>query len=146
MRKFTFRLESLLKIYINREENVKREIVIWTEKLKKTRNSLLTLTEMHIKALRGLVESQKGKISVHQLISNHEFCLVLKNNIEQKQKEVMDLEKILENKKNELLELHKQRKILEKLKERQLTNYVAEELKTIQNELDEIAGNSFISQ
>ena len=35
MRKFTFRLESLLKIYINREENVKREIVIWTEKLKK---------------------------------------------------------------------------------------------------------------
>ena len=98
-------------------------------KIKKTRNSLLTLTEMHIKALRGLVESQKGKISVHQLISNHDFCLVLKNNIEQKQKEVVELENILENKKNELLELHKQRKILEKLKERQLTNYVAEELK-----------------
>ena len=70
----------------------------------------------------------------------------MKNNIEQKQKEVVELENILENKKNELLELHKQRKILEKLKERQLTNYVAEELKTIQNELDEIAGNSFISQ
>lgn len=145
MRKFTFRLESLLKIYLHREENVKKEIIIWTDKVQKTRNNLLALSEMHVKALRGLVESQKGTISVHKLINNHDFCLVLKNNIEQKQKEVMDLEKILEKKKNELLELHKQRKMLEKLKEKQLTNFVAEELNDIQKELDEIASNSVIS-
>lgn len=145
MKKFTFRLESLLKIYLNKEEYVKREIAIWTEKLQNTRNNLLALSEMHIKALKGLVESQRGRISVHQLISNHDFCLVLKNNIEKKQKEVMDLEKILEIKKNELFELTKQRKMLEKLKEKQLTNFVAEELNGIQKELDEIAGNSFIS-
>ena len=60
MRKFTFRLESLLKYTLIEKKMLKGNCYL-DRKIKKTRNSLLTLTEMHIKALRGLVESQKGK-------------------------------------------------------------------------------------
>ena len=142
---FKFRLESLMKIQIDKEDKAKRELKIYTEKLQLTREELLNLSDSHIKALRTLVESQKGRISVHHLINNHQFCQFLKEEVERKQREVINLELVVEEKKEELFEVIKQRKMLEKLKEKQWTSFVTEEEKGIQNELDQIASTLSIS-
>ena len=145
MGKFKFRLESLLRIYQNREEEAQREVRACTEQLQRTREELLILSDRHIKALRLLVESQQGSISVHQVINNHHFCQHLKVEVESKQQEVVKQEMVLEEKKSNLLDIVKQRKMLEKLKDKQYIHFLSDEQRVLQKELDEMASNLSIS-
>jgi len=143
MGKFSFRLESMLKIAINQEEDAKKYLAFTLSELKNGREQLLALSQLQTKALRALVEDQKGKISINKLISNHHYCQFLKSEVEKKQNEVMNLEKKVEQARENLQEIMKKRKILEKLEEKQYSSFLSEEQRNLQKELDEIASNLF---
>lgn len=145
MGKFTFRLEGLLNIANHQEEEAKRQLALSLQELKSCREQLLILSQEQTQALRSLVEEQKGKISIHKLISNHQYCQYLKEKVEVKQQEVILLEKKAEKKREDLQEAVKKRKIIQRLKENQYLQYNFEAQKTMQKELDEIAGNLFFT-
>jgi flagellar FliJ protein len=145
MGKFSFRLERLLKIAKHREEEAKKNLALCLTELKNGQEQLLLLSRQQTQALRALVEGQKGKISIHQLISNHQYCQFLKSEVEKKQREVIKLEKKVEEAREQLKEILKKRKILDNLKDKQFTDYIFEEQKSLQKDLDEIASNLFFT-
>jgi len=143
MGKFSFRLESLLKIAENNEEEAKKHLGICLNELKAGQEQLLALSREQTRALRALVEDQKGRLSIHKLINNHHYCQYLKTEVENKQKEVIELENKVEVARKKLQEAMKQYKMLDKLKEKQHTSFKFIEEKSYQIELDEIASNLF---
>ncbi|MGI6225038.1 MAG: flagellar export protein FliJ [Peptococcales bacterium] len=145
MSKFTFRLDSLLNIANHREEEAKRKLVLCLEELEYVQEELLALSQKQTQALRTLVEGKKGKLSIHQLINDHEYCQVLKERVETKQKEVIQMEKKVKDARANLEEIVKHRKILDRLKENQYMNFIIEEEKKMQKDLDEIATLFFTS-
>ncbi|NLT95124.1 MAG: flagellar export protein FliJ [Clostridia bacterium] len=145
MGKFTFRLEALLNIANHREEEAQKQLALCLEDLKNCQEQLFSLAEQHTKALRALVNDKQGKLSIHKLICNHQFCQYLKEEVEKKQREVILAEKQVEKARENLQEAIKKRKILERLKENQYSNFIFEEEKNLQKEIDEIANNLFFS-
>jgi flagellar FliJ protein len=145
MGKFTFRLEGLLNIAKHREEEVQKQLALSLEELKNCQGQLLSLVDQHTKALRALVNDKRGKLSIHKLICNHQYCQYLKEEVEKKQQEVILAEKKVEEIREVLLEAVKKRKILERLKENQYSNFIFEEEKNLQKDIDEIANNSFFT-
>ncbi|NLW24761.1 MAG: flagellar export protein FliJ [Clostridia bacterium] len=143
MGKFNFRLEPLLKIAIHRVEEAEKNYSLCQKELTACRKQLLALCSQHTQLLRMLVESQKGKISINKLIDNHHYCQFLKAEVEKKQAEVIELENKVEQARMILLEAYKKCKILEKLKEKQYTNFLHTEEKNLQSALDELAQNSY---
>ncbi|KJS87518.1 MAG: hypothetical protein JM58_04050 [Peptococcaceae bacterium BICA1-8] len=143
MGKFTFRLEILLNIATHREEDAKKSLSLCLMELKDGQKQLLIYSHKQTHALRSLVEDQKGKISIHKLICNHQYCQYLKKEVENKQRQVILLEEQVEKSRENLQEAMKKRKILERLKENQHSSYLLEEQKSMQKELDEIATKLF---
>ncbi|MFZ5943708.1 MAG: flagellar export protein FliJ [Bacillota bacterium] len=145
MGKFNFRLESLLNIVNHREEEAKLKLALCLQELHLEQEALMKLSKQQTQALRTLVESQKGIISIHKLISEHHYCQYLKSEVELKQRDVIVKEKKFEEAQNVLKEIVKKRKTLEKLKEKRYSDYISDEQNTLQKELDEIASNSFFT-
>lgn len=145
MGKFTFRLEGLLNIAIHHEEEAQKRLAIGLKELTICQEQLFSLAEQQTKALRTLVNNKQGKLSIHKLICNHQYCQYLKEEVEKKQREVILLEEKVEKARVFLHEAMKKRKILERLKENQYSNYIFEEEKNMQKVIDEIANNSFFT-
>jgi len=145
MGKFTFRLEGLLNIANYQEEEAKKQLALRLQELNNCQGELLQLSHRQTEALRALVEEQRGKLSIHKLINNHQYCQFLKEEVEKKQREVILLEGKVEESRVNLQEVVKKRKILERLKENQYSLYNNEEQKKVQKELDEIASNLFFT-
>jgi len=145
MGKFTFRLEGLLNIASHREEEAKKQLALSLQELKICREQLLVLSQKQTKSLRDLVEEQRGKLSIHKLINNHYYCQYLKEEVEKKQREVIQFEQKVEKSRENLQEVMKKKKILERLKENQFSLYNFEQEKKVQKELDEIANNLFFT-
>ncbi|KJS23491.1 MAG: hypothetical protein VR72_01355 [Clostridiaceae bacterium BRH_c20a] len=143
MGKFTFRLEILLDIAIHQEEDAKKNLSLCLMELKDGQKQLLICSHKQTYALRSLVEDQKGKISIHKLISNHQYCQYLKEEVENMQRQVILLEEKVEKSREKLHEIMKRRKVLERLKENQHSSHLFEEQKSMQKELDEIATKLF---
>ncbi|MFZ7104594.1 MAG: flagellar export protein FliJ [Peptococcaceae bacterium] len=145
MGKFHFRLESLLNIVKHKEEETKKALADALRGLKQTQTELLELSQLQTQALRILVETQKGKISINELINGHQYCQLLKKEVENKQRELIKNERKVEEVRNNLKEINKKRKMLEKLKEKDFTTFMLDEEKNLQKELDEISGNLFFT-
>jgi flagellar FliJ protein len=138
MKRFVWRLQRVLDIKTKEEEIKKAELIRLTEKLTQKRTELLIQKRILNEIIAGLAETAPQKRLAEQE-------LFLKNStttddfIKQLKEQVSRLESEQKEKIAEVLKLRQFKEGLEKLRERAKTEFIKEQEKLDQKELDEMA-------
>ncbi len=140
MAKFKFRLEILLTLAKNREEELKKELALWQKRKHEALESLAKIEDQIIIAGREKV----AKKNIQDILVYEFFLEKLRNDKQIKEDEVeyftIEVDKTIQK----LAEAMKERKMLEKLKEKKLAQYQEEQDFIEQKELDEVGTNIFL--
>lgn len=137
MAAFSFRLQPVLNLRLQTEDNLKNELGKALQLLELEKKKLWQL-ENELNELVDEFNKKTKKTTVRKLIEVKEYLSLLDSKIK-KQKEnvnsaMLNVDKIRE----ELLKAVKERKILEKLRERKYEEYQLEQKKLEQKTNDEI--------
>lgn len=137
MAKFIFRLEAVLNVKRQKEENIKNELGKAIQRLEAEKQKLARLERSKEEIIAEFNDKTK-KTTVQKLIEFNAYLSLLKSKIihqkERVNKAVLDVDKIRE----ELVKAVQERKILEKLKEKKYDEYLIEQKKLEQKTNDEI--------
>jgi len=141
MKKFIFKLESLLNMRRKREELAVQElsaaqaakirIVNKISDTKKTVNALIEDSKSYLTA----------SVKIDSLLISRNYVELLKKQLSALEIELQSAEENVGKVKQKLAEAVKQRKIIEKLKENQFAQYKKEYNKNDNAQMDEIANN-----
>jgi len=138
MRRFVWRLQRVLDIKAKEEEIKKAELLKVTEKLTQKRTELLIQKRTLNEIIAGLAETEPRKRLAEQE-------LFLKNSIttddliKQLKRQISQLETEQKEKIAEVLKLRRFKEGLEKLREQAKMEFIKEQEKLDQKELDEMA-------
>lgn len=138
MAKFKFKLQSFLGVKEKIEEQKKNEYgkaikILEQEKLKKAK-----LSNQHLDTLDALREKINGGIKPDELQQYNNFIAYLLNKIKEQELAILRAQKLVDQKREELVNAMKEKKMLEILKENKYTEYIREEKKSEQKIIDEI--------
>ena len=135
MRNYKFSLESVLQIRINKEKEVLEEFVMVQNRLYEEYRKKEDLK----KKLNLSLEASFSNRNVQELMMNNLYKTDLESKIKF-QEEIIDRRKIEVEEVRERLQIaQKDKKIMEKLKEKDLENHTLELNKKNQKEMDEFA-------
>ncbi len=138
-KKFKFRLDKLLEIRKEKEEESKR---IFNEEQRKKlamENKLQDLNDNYDK-YKGINPNEDV---VFQKLKRY-YILGLQQGIKQTEKDLVKQTAVVEGKRNELKQKQIERKTVEILKDKKYSEYIKEENRVEQNTIDEIALYSYI--
>lgn len=137
MAKFSFRLQSVLNVKTQQEDNLKNELGKAVQRLEAEKLELARL-EGALDDLVAEFNEKAKKSTVHKLIEFNEYLSLLTIKIKFQKENVncaaMNVDKIRE----ELVNAVKERKILDKFKEKKRAEYFQEQKKLEQKTNDEI--------
>ncbi|MEA1979646.1 MAG: flagellar FliJ family protein [candidate division Zixibacteria bacterium] len=143
MKKFKYRLEALLKMKEHFEKEKQKEHALSLQRVQTQENNLSALESEKNQNFMKQRTKLKGSLSVAEMLVYGRYMIKLKRNSFSGEQMLGALRKQEEGKRSELLEATKEKKIQEKLKEKQHEIYI-DDLKLLENnENDEIAGNNF---
>ena len=143
MKKFKYRLEALLKMKEHFEKEKQKEHALSLQRVRTQENNLSELESEKNQNFMKHRTKLKGSLSVAEMLVYGRYMIKLKRNSFSGEQMLDALRKQEEGKRSELLEATKEKKIQEKLKEKQHEIYI-DDLKLLENnENDEIAGNNF---
>lgn len=135
MKKHQFSMEKILEWRITEEENARKSVLQAQNKMKQQQQQLAHLVNENTK----LKHEQMKLTEISTLRYNHhlkglidEKIVIQKNAIDQAQSDMDQLQEAL-------IQAHKDRKIMEKLKERESVQVLAQAKSEEQKQLDEIA-------
>jgi len=143
--KFIFSMQSLLSLKSRMEEQKKQEFGEAINKLEQEKSFLEGLNMEKEHTLLKLRESVNGKISPTDFKNFNNYVEVLKKRIVAQMGVIIETEKYVEKKRLELVEATKERKMLDKLKEKKHEEYIEEEKKQEQKINDEIVSYKYSS-
>ena len=146
MNRFRFRLESLLRFRAAKEEEKKREFGVVLGHLKHEEaqyNAIVNNIDQHN---RFMEESGQGKISVRTLMRNFFYARSLEKSKSEQRKAVKKAEELAGEKRSELTEATKKKRILERLKENKLEEYNQAVIKEEQALIDEFSTQRYNNQ
>ncbi|MDD3731967.1 MAG: flagellar export protein FliJ [candidate division Zixibacteria bacterium] len=143
MKKFKYRLETLLKVKTQIEKEKQRE---HAEALRKTYEQKELLNKIDRRRQDNLERqrhSLQGAISVVDMLLYTRYLLKLKKETMAGNELLRGLQRTAEGKRQALVKASREKKIYEKLKERQQIKYNERVEKSEKKELDEIATNNY---
>lgn len=140
---YRFNLEPVLNHKSFIEEQLQKELALFKAIVEDEKNHLINLKKTKKKLSGELQEKQKHGTSISETILYIKFIEQLLNAMEKQQIKLFEAEKRLEKKRDELIEAMKNRKILEKLKEKKENEYWEEVSKDDQDFMNEVAINGF---
>ena len=140
---YNFNLEPVLKHRKLVEENLQKELAVLKLLLVNERERLQTYKESRSKFLVELQRKQEQGTTISDVFLYLPFIEQLSKDIEKQNKTVSDLEKDVEQKRQDLVEATKKKKTLEKLKDKGLKAFKQEMIKKEQEFLNEVAVNRF---
>ena len=138
MNMFKYKLEPILALKEKIEENKKREFGIAHQSYERAKSEKAILVKAQEQAYHAARTQKNDSINIIQLKQLNHYTNYMKKEISAKDKEIVSAEQQVEQKRNELVEAVKERKILENLKEIQLQEYKEEENKKENARIDEI--------
>jgi flagellar FliJ protein len=143
MKKFSFRLETVLKVKERKEEELKRQLMHITG-LKIEQEKILQETKnKRAQKIKEKNLENEGSLNVARLIYFEQHLNMLLLKIDQTENKIKDLEKQADIKRKEVVEASRERKTFEKLKERDFKLFKQAVLYNEQKDLDEIAITKF---
>lgn len=139
-KRFKFRLETVLKLRQQRENDKKRIVADRIREIVRASNDQYGIQqqiENQIDAMRGRV--QQGRIDTRQIARDRHWLSRLNLQSLETQSAIRTLQAKLSMEQAELAKASRQRKILEKLREKQMLSYRQTVEKQEQKESDELA-------
>jgi len=142
MKRFVWRLQRILDIETKKEQKVRSELLEMTEQLAETRGLLLT-QQMILKDIMARLAKENPK----NRLGRQEFFLRFSGNIDERieklKEKISSLEYRQKEKIAELLKVKRFKEGLERLRKEAKTQFIKEQEKIEQKELDEMASVSF---
>jgi flagellar FliJ protein len=137
MRRFVFSLQKVLEYRQRLEEQAIRAFAEAQAQLMHEQAVLHKLLIEREECLR--CSHRRQHLSVELLAVEQTYLSALEERIEQQRQRVAEAEKVLEEKRQALIEAQRERKTLERLREKQYEEWRQEWLRTEQKALDELA-------
>lgn len=138
MAKFSFRLQSVLNVKTQVEDNLKNELGKAIQRLE-TEKLELSRLEGSLNNLVSEFNEKTKKSTVHKLIEFNEYLSLLTSKIKLQKENVNNAALNVDKVREELVKAVKERKILDKFKEKKLEEYNQEQKKLEQKTNDEVA-------
>ena len=143
MKKYRFNLEPVLNHRRLIEETLQKDLAILRISLSDENEKLLTYEESRVKLLEELQQIQKEGTTTSDILLYLPFIEQVSKDIERQKKRVLELEKKVEQNLKDLLEAIKNKKALQKLKEKAFKTYNQKLIKNEQDFLNEVAVSQF---
>ena len=142
---FKFKLESLLNYKQGIEDKKQREYKLAEIKLIEAKNIQMDYEEQKSNIIRQIQDMQKSNID-HIIISLYQkFLVELNNKISSQENHINILKSALEDKQQDLISAMQERKILEKLREKEKKSWDEKMHYVEQKELDNLTNAKFYS-
>lgn len=143
MKQFTYRLEPLLKVKAHLEKEKQRDLAEALQRVYAQKAQLGEIDTHREQTVEHQRESMTGKLSLAELLVCSRYLTRLKKDAVAGQELLRGYERKADEKREKLVEATKEKKIYEKLKEKQQDEFMksVEELERKEN--DEIAGNCY---
>ncbi len=141
---FKFRLEKVLLYKEQLEKEVKAKLAELNAQREQLKKRYESLKQDELFQEQKLSQTPVNEMGERWLLDN--YIKALRQDIQQTQKNISMLEMQIEKNRKELAEKAKDRKIMEKLKEKHFEYYKKEEQLKEQRNLDEIASIRFKAQ
>ncbi len=142
MKRFVWRLQRILEIETRKEQKMRSELLELTEKLAETRGLLLTQQMILRDIMAGLAgESPKTRLGRQEFFLR--FSGTIDERIEKLKEKISALESQQRDKIAQLLKVRRFREGLERLRAEAKKQFIKEQEKLEQKELDEMASVSF---
>ena len=143
MAKFVFKLESFLKIKEKLEDSAKTEYGKAISKLEEEKELLTQLKKEKLDTIFRFKESLKYNINPFNIKNINEFIKIIDIKILNQEKTVQEAFEFSEEKRENLINAMKERKIFETLKEKEKEAYIKEILQKEQKIIDEIVSYKY---
>jgi len=141
MQKFGFRLESVLNLRSQLEDNAKNTLACSTRELESQKDCLEDLKNINNGSMNSLNAEVDEGISVFRVRNYNSYLAFLKNKIANQKENVNIAERDVDTCREGLIKAMQERKIIEKLKEKKYQEFLIEQNKSEQLLIDEL--NSF---
>jgi len=139
MKKFNFKFEKILKLRLHREEEEKEKLKELLNILNQETNKLRLLEVEYKNKSEELVElNKKGMFFIEELITYYNYLQKLKGEVDAQKKRVEEADKHVKIQQENLLKAMRERKIMEKLKEKHAATHKLTQLANEQKILDEM--------
>ncbi len=143
IKKFTFRLEQVLRHRANMEEVRERALAEVEERLARERVVLADLLGLRAEVLDGLAALQAAAFDVTQRDQYQGYLGWLATEVDREHRLLGELETLRDAKRAELVRASQDRRIVEKLKDRERGEHQNLVARLDQQALDEVATNAF---
>ncbi|RLF97400.1 MAG: flagellar export protein FliJ [Candidatus Wolframiiraptor sp.] len=140
---FKFRLESLLSYRKFIEDKLQRELNEFKRLLEEEKEKMKAYKDKRKLILDKLKEKECEDLSITELTVCISFIEILSEDIEQQKKMLKEMDDKLEQKRQDLIEAQKKKKMLEKLKLKQWKFYLHDLNKKEEKFLSEVTINRF---
>ncbi|MFC1552765.1 flagellar export protein FliJ [Candidatus Latescibacterota bacterium] len=143
MNRFRFRLESVLRFRKAKEDEKKREFGQTLGKLKSEERKYSDLVHTGEEHDKHIEKKGVGKMSARRMIYDYFYARHIDSSKIAQESNVAAAQAVTDEKRAELVEATKKKKVLDRLKERKLEEHTKAELKEEQDNIDDIAGQRF---
>ena len=145
MKKFRFKLETLLKVTRMNKEKAQVALATATKEVEEARATLQVYLQETAQGHKDYDElTGEGKtISLGRLMTFNSFFNWKREQIEAQQHTIMEKQAVRQQKMHELIAIMNKLKSIEQLREKRLQQYMSEALQEEQKQLDEIGGQLF---
>lgn len=145
MKKFRFKLETLLKVTRMNKEQAQVALALATREVEEARAQLSVYLQEMAQGHKDYAElTGAGRtISLGRLMTFNSFFNWKREQIESQQRVIMEKQAVRQKKMHELVAVMNKLKSIEQLKEKRLQQYMAEALQEEQKQLDEIGGQLY---
>ena len=136
---FKFRLKSIERLKEHQERNCQEALGLSLTQLKEAEAARLLLTNETDRVLTQYLEYHQGPVSIHKICLAQNYAIHLEEQLAQQQMKVRECQANVHEAQLALVQAMRDKKILYKLAEKQLQNYLREETRAEQGFLDEQA-------
>jgi len=143
MDKFVFKLESLYNYRQRLEELSRKDLSLAVAQLEEEEKKLDRLREVYRKSSAEMDEKKMNGGGLEEIGLYSNYIEGLRLHISEKEKLIAEYRAVFEQRRDEFIEVSKDRQVMEKLKERSLESYTREKERQEQKDTDEIVSGRF---
>lgn len=136
---YTFRLETLLRLRHRQMEAVQFELARLFKDYRAAKHIITTLSEARMHASDKMKDRLAGGMAAGQYQLEMDYLGALTNEIERYAKILMGLEQRIQKTKDILAMRHREKRLVERLKEKDFDAYMLQEQRDEQKKADELA-------
>lgn len=146
MKRFQYRLEPLLRIKSHQEKQRQKEHAAALMQVLRQKESLAAIENDRRATIDHQRSLSEGRVTAYRLQVATRYLLKLKRDTLTGEELLKGLERETERRRLRLVDATKEKKIFEKLKERQREKYLVEIETVEKKELDEIATRAYVGR